>query len=679
MDVKELTDLLVESSEKFNQTKFIPWWEGDHENATYYYDMFEKEIIKEAEECLAECGKEELLSHVGRAGLSLFHLLVWHNFYGPVEKMLTDGRVEGREVDLTDDKGHGLTPFLLACGRGNLAMVRLLLEHGASDALCDERGMNAYHFLAYPRFENDLLAVNFSCLDKSVEQRGEIARLLTCDVNKRNNAGLAPLEQLLSTDYSSSYTWPLAEVFLEKGAVTDYVDQDGNTLLMMARKKGHVTAALKLIERCPEMVNKADSRGMTPIAHAIEYRNQAMYLVLKEHGASPVPEMEVFPLEQITSNCFANVSSENKDSLSLALYMTQKLIRQLDPDDEDEIGEITGILHNALISDENAFVLDACKEAGIDFTMAMYHHGDILCLRDECLNVGRGMGVIRKLMELGVDMEKAVVSGRTPANILASMDWCRDDKDETFYEEAAKLFSRESMEETDNRGRAAIHNAAESGHGGMLRVMIEKGVDVNLTTDEPGEAGMSPLHLACINGHADVVKLLMDAGADDTIKTLKGETPAHLALKEKGYGRTPEDEKRKEILTNLKHLDIPDEKGRTPLMLLKYQTRELLPIFFERGVDINHADNEGMTMLMLHTSKDMAKELIRAGADVNMADNEGNTALYFALKNYDAEGARYLIRKGADYNRPNNDGETPAQIAAENGMDTVLELMTDIR
>lgn len=678
MDVKELTELLVESSEKFNQARFIPWWEGNHKDAIYRYDVLEEKTIKEAEECLAECGKEALLSPVGGAGLSLFHLLVWHNFYGAVEKMLSDGRIEGEEINLPDGKGHGLTPFLLACVRGNLAMVRLLLEHGASDAQWDERGMNAYHFLAYPRFENDLLTIDFKCLENSVEQRGKIARLLTCDINRKNNAGLTPLEQLLSTQYSSGYTWPLTEIFLEKGADTGYVDEDGNTLLMMARKNNHVTAAMKLMKQCPEMVNAADGQGMTPIVHAAEYRNQAMYIALKDHGASPAPQMDLFPLEQITSNCFGNVSSDNKDSLSLALYMTGKLIKQLDPDDEDELGEITGILHNALVSDPEAHVLDACREAGIDFTASLHYHGEILCLRDECLRIGRGMGIIRKLAELGVDLERAVVGGRTPANILADLEWSRDSGEEADYAGAAKLFSRESMEQTDNQGRAAIHNAAENGHQEMLRVMIEKGVDVNLTTDEPGEAGMSPLHLACINGHADVVKLLMDAGADDTMKTLKGDTPAHLALMEKGYGRKLETEQRAGVLKGLKHLDLPDEHGRTPFMLLKGQTRELLPLFLESGVDVNHPDNEGMTMLMLHTVKDVAKELIRAGADVNMADNEGNTALHYALKNCNAEGARYLIRKGADYNRPNNEGETPVQIAVEKGMDTVLELMTDL-
>jgi ankyrin repeat protein len=62
-----------------------------------------------------------------------------------------------------------------------------------------------------------------------------------------------------------------------------------------------------------------------------------------------------------------------------------------------------------------------------------------------------------------------------------------------------------------------------------------------------------------------------------------------------------------------------------------------------------------------------------------MADNEGNTALYYSLKSSDAATARYLIKKGADYNQPNNEGETPVGLAVEKGLDTVLELMTDIR
>lgn len=675
MNLKELTDLLVESSENFSQTKFIPWWVETEEYISYEYDMIEEKTIRDAECILTECGKEQLLTPVGNAGLTLFHLLVWHNFHDSVKKILLSGQVGREDIDTADSAGHGITPFLLACAQSNLSMVRLLLDHGANECRCDTRGMNAYHFLAYPVFQDDIPVTNSTCQEKSVTQRGEIARLLTCDVNQKDQDGLTPLERLLSTSYSASYTWPLTEVFLEKGAETHYVDADDNTLLMLAARNGHQTAEFQLMKHCPKLCNIASRNGMTPIRLAAEYSNQAMYIALKDHGAVPDSPMDLFPLEQVTDNLFADVGRDNGDSLDIALYLTEKMIRQVDPDDDDELGEITELLHNALVSDPQARVLDVCMETGIDFTMPIHYNGEVLCLRDRCLHPAYGMAVIKKLAGLGVDMEKAVVRGRTPVNVLASI---KNGK-EPFFTEAAAFFSRESMEQLDYSGKAAIHYAVENGHTGMLKIMAEKGVNINLTQDAPSQAGLTPLHLACANGRPDMVKLLMKAGADDTMQTLSGETPAHLVLKDGSSRNEKEPGEKAELLKELAHLDIPNEDGQTPLMLLNHTTGELLPLFLDRGADVNHVDRSGRTALMLCMDKDIIKELIRAGAWIDAADDAGNTALHYALKD-DATGeARYLIRKGADYNRPNNMGETPAQIAVEKGYDTVLELMTDIQ
>ena len=273
-----------------------------------------------------------------------------------------------------------------------------------------------------------------------------------------------------------------------------------------------------------------------------------------------------------------------------------------------------------------------------------------------------------------------MVRGRTPAFIIASGERQNDPERESYFAEAARLLSVESMEQIANSGEAAIHIAAKYGHTGMLKVMIEKGVDVNLTQDEPAEAGITALHCACAQGHADAVKLLMDAGADDTLKNLKGETPAHFAVKKKNFGKELDSSQRADLLKELKNLDVPREDGKTPLLLLDtWDAQKLLPLLLQRGANVNHADNTGMTALMLYPSKDMVKELLRAGADMHMADNDGNTALHYALKEGAIEDARYLIKKGADYNRANNRGVTPVQIAVKEGYDTVLELMTDIR
>ena len=675
MNISELTDMLVTSSQQYNQAKFNPWWEGDHKEAIYRYSVFSEKNLEDVRDCVAGCGKEELLSPVGDVGLTLFHLLVWHNFYDVVKELLDSGKIGGEEINRTDGKGHGLTPFLLTCACGNRAMAGLLLEHGADTSVCDQRGMNGYHFLANPRIPN--LTMASACWEKSTEQRREIAILLDCDINQKDESGLTPLERMLASEYCSEYIWPLVSVFLEKGASTDYVDEDGNTLLMMALQNRHRTAAILLMERCPEMINVANKKGTTPIQHAISFRNQAMYIALKDHGAAPADDsaMEMFPLSQVISNAFADVHENDKDGRSLAMYLAKKLIQQADPDDDDEVGEVTNILHNALMGDSEASILDVLKQSGFDFTMPVHYHGRLLCLRDECLHPAYGTGVVRKLAELGVDLETAIIRGKTPANIVAFADCHWGPQENSYFEEAARLFSKESMEQLDNQGEAAVHLAARKGHVAMLRAMIEKGVDMNLPKDAPARAGMTPLHEACAANRKDVVELLIAAGADDAAKDVEGETPAHYVLREKRTDDRDDMEKKAAVLKELKNLDIPRNDGKTPLLLLRYVHKELLPIFLERGVDVNHKDNAGRTAMMLNPSKDMVKELVQAGADVNLADNEGNTALHHALQEYDEGTARYLIKKGADYSCTNNDGKTPADIAVERGFDSVLELM----
>lgn len=687
MDIKELTDLLVTSSQRTNQSKFIPWWEDDFENCIYRYDILKPEIVQEANTCLEECGKEVLLAPTGTYGLTLFHLLIWHNFYNAVEKMLLEGKIEGEEINIPDHKGYGLTPFMLACCRGNFAMASLLLRYGANDSLCDKRGMNAYHFLTYPRFEG--LVTSHSSIEKSIGQRRDIARLLTCDINQKDENGFTPLVRMLTTSYNSNYSWALTEVFLEKGAETNYIDEDGNTLLMIAIKNNHITATFQLMEKHKEIVNIANKDGITPIQYATDFHNEGLCLALVDYGASPInnKRMELSYLSQITSNAFAMASNE-KDGISLALYLAKKLIQQVDMDDDDELGYVTSILYNALISDTDLQILDSCNKAGLDFLMPIHFHGSTTCIRDTCLTINAGIGAIQKMLELGVDMEQAVIKGQTPVNIIASINKPAGifHTNTHYFEDAAKLFSKESMEQLDNNGKSAIHMAAQNGHTDMLKIMIEKGININLTEDMPSDAGTTALHEACTCGHADIIKLLIDSGADDTLKNLNGETPAHFAVINKKYGEPLPAAKRAGLLKELKNLDIPRADGKTPLMLLQLldinTAKELLPIFIDRGVDLNHTDNNGMTTLMIHANnhcyKDIIKELMQAGADINIMDNKGNTVLYYVLKYGDSGVARYLIKKGANYNYSNNQGETPMQIAVEKGYDTVLELMTDI-
>ncbi len=116
MNIKQLTEKLSKSSIS-NNGKYVPWW-SNWENDDYCrYDIFSAEEIAETDELIATATAEELTAPICAYKYTLFHLLVWHNFYNAVKSVIE--RNLGIEVDLTDGGGKGVTPLMLACYRTN--------------------------------------------------------------------------------------------------------------------------------------------------------------------------------------------------------------------------------------------------------------------------------------------------------------------------------------------------------------------------------------------------------------------------------------------------------------------------------------------------------------------------------------------------------------------------------
>ncbi len=708
MDSIELAKTLVEYS-RWNRGKCVPWWNADMDDPMYKYNYLTKEEIDAVLEGVAACTVEELSAGAGSTGLTMFHLLVWCGLYEGAESALK----KGVDANLPGTGAcQGVTPLMTACYRGNEKMVRLFLDNGANSGLCDKKGRNAFHYLACMRMHGDL-ANSYDGQRGCIRQRRSIAGLLSGDVNAADEEGVTPFQALFRDD-EGNLSWALSKEYIAKGADLSCMDSEGNSLLMRAVQSNHFTAACALMEAAPELVNLPNEEGTTPLHLAAQYKIEiCMALLDKKADKNAADKKGVTPkdmalesgngdykqlftsgrlklnsLSNMTGNAFAG--AEKKDQLEKALYLTGKLIREVDPDDDEEMGMIEGILHNALINDEECLALEMMVKGGIDLTAPIHRGGSVECIRDKCLTGNGGVKVIKKFMEMGLDMDQALIKGRTPANIVASGQernmWGR--KKDDYFEEAAKFFSKESMEQVDDEGTTAVHQAAWRNHVDMLRVMIEKGVDVNIAEDEPAEAGNTPLHEACARGNVQVVELLMKSGADDALLNVDGETAAHLLMKKRVYGGDMRTEERTAILEALEHVDVPGAGGRTPLLEMLqqrevYHKEDLLSVLLDKNVDVNHRDDRGNTALIIAMDnqgrKGIVKELIRAGADVNAENRNGDTALHMALRWGDQESAIFMIKKGADYNHANNAGVTPVQLAVERGYDTVLGLMTDIQ
>jgi len=78
---------------------------------------------------------------------------------------------------------------------------------------------------------------------------------------------------------------------------------------------------------------------------------------------------------------------------------------------------------------------------------------------------------------------------------------------------------------SDEDGVTPLHNAAQYGHEGVVKLLIDAAADVNAANKD----GVTPLYVASLNGHVEVVKLLINAGADINAADNDGGVPLSLA------------------------------------------------------------------------------------------------------------------------------------------------------
>jgi ankyrin repeat protein len=223
----------------------------------------------------------------------------------------------------------------------------------------------------------------------------------------------------------------------------------------------------------------------------------------------------------------------------------------------------------------------------------------------------------------------------------------------------------------DENGKTALHWASSGGNKAVVRVLVDRGADVNAKD----EFGSTVLHQAYKGGNEAIVRLLVERGADVNAKDKYGNTVLHQAYKRGNEAIV------RLLVERGADVNAKDEYGNTVLhQAYKRGNTAIVRLLVERGADVNVKDKFGTTVL--HEAANEGDEaivrlLVKKGADVKAKGSGGWTVLHNAAKEGNEAIVQLLVERGADVKAKSSDGFTVLHQAAHRGNEAVVRLLVD--
>ena len=204
------------------------------------------------------------------------------------------------------------------------------------------------------------------------------------------------------------------------------------------------------------------------------------------------------------------------------------------------------------------------------------------------------------------------------------------------------------------------HALAANGLPDALAKLLETS-ETAIDLNAKDEYNCAPLLWAARNGHIDMLKLLLDKGADV-------ETAGYNGMRALHHVCNSSKEKCVEILLEADaNPNATDDANSTPLHWAA--ARGVLNIVVrlsDKGADPNVATKTGVRPIhkaCMYGQAQIVKKLVEGGADLDAADESGNTALHYAARMGFAECVRALVGLNANRKAQNKTKQLPADVA----------------
>lgn len=455
----------------------------------------------------------------------------------------------GPELDVSGEESPNTPqPLILAVEAGLDELVKLLLHRGASLNICTPQG--------HTPLMRALVCGKHSTAQLLMDS-GE--NVLAKDINGGTTVHFAVL---------AGFDDILAQL-LSKGVDPNaicHLDED-ICALHICTEKGSLTTLQTLLDAGADV--NPDEVSTHPIRGAITSSNVEMVQKLLDQGA-------LINLDQKGTLLLVAILVGNEDVVRALLRSEQfdvnaTLIYEDSP---------TFALH---IAAERGFapIVKVLLQAGASVDAVKPNGGTALC---SACQANQGASV-RMLLESNANVDLSMTDGTTPLHYAALHS---SEILELLLEKGAQ--ANVSTTSADLEGATPLHIAAEFGQLKWVRLLIQRGANVNALMLN----GSTPIVQACKEGQAEIVKALLDAGALLRVPLISA---LQVAVLSKDLTVV------KAVLAGNPDIHMKDENGNTAL-------------HYAYGIK----------------SLPIIRELEKAGADPEILNNQGDPPYKFQLQ-----------------------------------------------
>ncbi len=413
--------------------------------------------------------------------------------------------IEGNAINTLTHDGRVYVHW--AAMKGNLELVKYLIEQGGKTDIVDDHGYSVLNFAAATGSKSskfyDFLLSNGSSLSET-DHHGANALLLTIPQ---------------ATDFT------LIDYFIEKGLSLSDADKDGNGAFYYAAKTGNIEMMDKLIEKGVDYkgINKVGGNAMIAAAQGYRKANTIevfQYLEGKGIEANVSTKDGTTPLHLLAGR------SKETDVIS---YFIGKGVNVNQVDGEGNTALIYASQRGSLkiiklLADQTKDINAANNKGETALTNAV---------------AGNSTDIVAYLIENGADANVVDKEGNNIGFYLMKSFRSRrgrgsrtapgqSEAEGDPFMEKLEMLKKKGFDPTSVQagGKTFFHLAAEQNDMKLLKKVHRMGVNVNKANKE----GTTPLQIAAMKATDDkILKYMLEIGADKSVTTSFDETVYDLA------------------------------------------------------------------------------------------------------------------------------------------------------